>query len=72
MIYTQETINKLNEVQKIELFDELYSLDSKNEILDWGVSVEDHPTIDEDDEIMDEFKLLYINKGLVEGVGVKN
>ena len=70
--YSQDFINTLDNDEKVELFNQLYSFDSKNEILDWGVSVEDHPTIDEDDEIMEEFKLLYINKGLVQGVGVKN
>ncbi len=70
--YTQDYINTLNNVEKVELFNQLYSLDSKNEILGWGCEVEHHPTIDEDDEIMEDFKLLYINKGLVQGVGVKN
>ena len=71
--YTQDYINTLNDVEKIELFDKLYSLDSNNEILTWGVEEEDHPVIDEDDdEILEDFKFLYINKGLVQGVGVKN
>ena len=63
--YTQDYIKTLNDEQKVELFDELYFKGIKegdgNVILDWGVSVMNHPTIDEDDEIMEDFKLLYIN-----------
>ena len=69
--YSQDFINTLDNDRKVELFNELYSFDSKNEI-GWGCEVEHHPVIDEDDEIMEDFKLLYINKGLVQGVGVTN
>ena len=70
--FTQDFINTLNNDQKIGLFNLLYSLDSKNEILGWGCEVEDHPVVDEDEEIMEDFKLHYINVGLVQGIGVNN
>ena len=63
--YKEDYINTLNDEQKVELFDELYFKGIKegdgNVILDWGISVMNHPTINEDDEIMEDFKLLYIN-----------
>tara|TARA_R110002012_G_scaffold53316_1_gene137123 strand:+ start:889 stop:1104 length:216 start_codon:yes stop_codon:yes gene_type:complete len=65
MIYTQQTINTLNDSQKVELF-EKFQPQLWEQMSEFGFeSLE--PTFEDDScEISNDFKLLYINESFVE------
>ena len=66
--YTQDNINKLNEGQKVELYNE-FSSQLNEQMWDFG-SNSGHPTFMDEDScvISNEFKCLYITESFIEDI----